>query len=460
VSGRGTVSGQIRLDVAPDIPGRSLTGPDRQATVVLGVYVLTLFVFPSDTVVRVIGAQGFVAGIVALVLLAAWAVAVLLGIHDPLAVRNPTRAALAWLAATSLACWALTPFNRLTPVQALAADRWIMLVAAGAGVALVAAEGIRTRAALVAVLRLTVAGGAFCALVAVLQWVLALDLSAVLRQALPGFSTEGLYSAYQSRGALQRVTGTTLHPIELGVVAGMLLPVALTLAMHDRRRSALRRWVPVGLIALAIPASVSRSAMLAVVVAMTVFVLCLPARPRVSALVLLPLGAFVVVLSRRGYVRTLLDLVGEGSDDASVAARLDDYPMVEALVEQRPWFGTGGGTYMPADAFDILDNQFLKSAIELGVIGMSGLLAWFLVPVVTALVARHRSSDPLLRAAAAALAGALLAGAIASATFDSLSFNTYAGVHALLTGCAGACWIMARREQTSTTLPTPTSSRS
>jgi uncharacterized membrane protein YeaQ/YmgE (transglycosylase-associated protein family) len=437
-----------------------LTGPDRQVAVVLSVYAVTLFVFPSDMVLRVVGGQGFVAGLLALALLAAYVVSVLLGAHDPLAVRHPTRTALAWFAATSLACWALTPFHQLTVTQQLSADRWIMLVAASAGVVLVAAEGLRTRTALLVVLRRTVAGGAFCAFAAVLQWVFTIDLSALIRQSLPGFSVNSLYSVYQPRGALQRVTGTTLHPIELGVVAGMLLPLALTLALHDTGRSRLRRWAPVALIGLAIPASVSRSAILTVVVALAVFVVCLPARPRVSALVFVPVGAFLVILSRPGYIRTLLSFIGAGSDDASVAARLDDYPMVERLLSQRPWFGTGGGTFMPEDVLDVLDNQYLKGAIELGAVGMTGLVVWFLVPVVTALVARRRSQDPVLRSVAAGLAGAVLAGAVAGATFDSLSFNMYAAVHALLVGFIGACWVLVRRERLTTTTSNPTPLRS
>ncbi len=447
-------------DLLPPRSASLLSDPDRQVTVVLSVYAVALFVFPSDMVLRVVGGQGFVAGLLALGLLAGYAVAVLLGAHNPLAVRHPTRAALAWFAVTSLFCWALTPFQGLTETQQLSADRWIMFVAASAGVVLVAAEGLRTRRALLVVLRWIVAGGTFCAFTAVLQWVFTIDLSAPIRQSLPGFSVNSLYSVYQSRGALQRVTGTTLHPIELGVVAGMLLPLALALALHDTGRSGFRRWVPVLLIGLAIPASVSRSAVLAVAVAVTVFVVCLPARPRVSALVFVPVGALVVVLARPGYIRTLLSFIGAGSDDASVAARLDDYPMVQRLVAERPWFGSGGGTFMPPNALDILDNQYLKGIIELGVVGMTGLIAWFLVPVVTALAARRRSQDPALRSIAAALAGAVLAGAVAGATFDSLSFNTYAAVHALLVGCTGACWVLAGRERLALTTSDPTHSRS
>ena len=58
----------------------------------------------------------------------------------------------------------------------------------------------------------------------------------------------------------------------------MLLPLAIYLAIYDTERSARRRWAPVGLIALAIPASVSRSAVISVAVALGVLVVLMPAR--------------------------------------------------------------------------------------------------------------------------------------------------------------------------------------
>ena len=69
---------------------------------------------------------------------------------------------------------------------------------------------------------------------------------------------------------------------------------------------------------------------------------------------------------------------------------------------------------------DILDNQYLKTAVELGLVGVVVLAAFFLVPVIAALVARRRSGDPELRLLCAALAGAALAAGVCSLTFDSL----------------------------------------
>ena len=93
----------------------------------------------------------------------------------------------------------------------------------------------------------------------------------------------------------------------------------------------------------------------------------------------------------------------------------------------------------------ILDNQYLKTAIELGLVGVVVLAAYFLIPFIAALVARRRSSDPELRLLCAALAGAALAAGACSVTFDSLSFAMFSNVYALVIGLIGACWRLAPR---------------
>ena len=101
---------------------------------------------------------------------------------------------------------------------------------------------------------------------------------------------------------------------------------------------------------------------------------------------------------------------------------------------------------MPTTRWDILDNQFLKTAIELGLVGVVALTAFFLVPTISALVARRRSSDPELRLLCAALAGAALAATACSFTFDSLSYPMFTGLYALVIGLIGAAWQLAAAE--------------
>jgi len=149
-------------------------------------------------------------------------------------------------------------------------------------------------------------------------------------------------------------------------------------------------------------------------------------------------------VSAPGVIGTLTSFFAAGSSDDSVRARTQDYPEVERLVHQAPWFGHGGGTYLPDNPIYILDNQYLKTAIELGLVGVVVLTAYFLVPLICALVARRHTSDPELRLLCAALAGVALAAGVCSVTFDSLSFPMFSNVYALVIGLIGASWRLAR----------------
>jgi O-antigen ligase len=122
---------------------------------------------------------------------------------------------------------------------------------------------------------------------------------------------------------------------------------------------------------------------------------------------------------------------------------VSDYPLVEHFLQEAPWFGRGGWTYIPDNVINVLDNQYLKTAVELGLVGLISLVVFFLVPTIAALVARRRSTDPELRLLCAALAGAALAATVCSLTFDSLSYPMFVGVYALVIGLIGAGWRLA-----------------
>jgi hypothetical protein len=425
-----------RIDWGRHLPSRS------HAVQMLQLFALAVMVIPSDTVIRAIGAQGYVAALVGMFAFAAFLAATLLGLHDPLRHRHPIRGVLCVFWLSVLISYVMMDRSTLTVEEAAAADRLIMQLAVITGVALVAAECLTSLRDVRRVLRALTWGGAFCGVVAALQYWISLDITPYLRE-LPGFSLNFENPAIVAREALNRVSGTSITAIELGVVAGMLLPMAIYLAMYDTERTARRRWAPVVLIGLAIPTSVSRSAVISVVVGLAVLVVLMPTRQRLVSLCAAPFAAIGVFMSAPGVIGTLTTFFRAGSSDDSVKARLIDYPVVERLVDQAPWFGHGGGTYLPENGLYILDNQYLKTAIELGVVGVVVLAAFFLVPLISALVARRRSSDPELRLLCAALAGVALAAGACSLTFDSLSFPMFVNVYALVIGLIGACWRLA-----------------
>ena len=419
--------------------------PVAQATLLVQVYVVTLFVFPTDLVYKPIGAQAFVAGLVSLALFFTWVTSTLIAGHNPLKTRHPTRVALLlWIIASLLSWGAAFRRGDLDPTQRLAADRSLFFLAGSTGVILVTAEGLRTMDAVWRVVRAVAVAGAFCGGVAALQYWTPLDLTGLIREYMPVFSINSDYTTMTGRASLERVTGTTLHPIELGVVCGMLLPIVLAWAMHDDGWRRTWRWLCVALVAVGIPISVSRSALVSVGVAMAFFVVLLPVRQRLIALALVPVPVVGVFVLTPGYIRTLGQFIGMGATDPSVTARTQDYPLAESLVRAHPWFGMGGGTYLPTNMLDIFDNQVLVSTVELGLVGLAALLGLLVTGVVTPLVARSRTSDPGLRSLGAALAGSAAAAAACTMTFDEFGFPTAQGFYSIVLGLSGAIYVITQ----------------
>jgi O-antigen ligase len=430
---------------------RSATRND--AVPLLQIFALSVMVFPSDTVIKAIGGAGYIAALVSYVLFLSWLAATLFGLHNPLDYRQPTRISLAMLWLVSLTSYALMNRAMLSTTQLTAADRWLMQLAGISGVILVAAEFLRSIEDIRRVLRAFVWGGAFCGVVAALQFWLRIDITHYLR--LPGFSLNQAAtsnSGIGARGGLNRVPGTAIDPIELGVTAGMLLPLAIYMALHDLRNSPWLRWTPVICITLAIPASVSRAAFLAVTISLGVLIVSLPSARRLWALAAVLLAIVGLFMTAHGLIGTLKSYFLAGTSDASVAHRVNNYPFVEQMVREAPWFGQGGGTYISQDAIHILDNEYLTTAIELGLVGLAALAFFFIWPALAALVARGRTANAELRDLCAALAGADLAATLCSTAFDSLSFPMFMNVQALVAGLIGAVWLLVNREEMSTGL--------
>jgi len=320
-----------------------------------------------------------------------------------------------------------------------------MQLAGMSGVVLVAAEGLRTLEDVRRVLRVLTRGGAFCGIVAALQFVAKIDLTRYL--ILPGFSRNtaaSITAEIVQRGSLNRVYGTAVDPIELGVSAGMLLALALYLLMYDTSQAKWKRVVPVLCIALSVGASVSRSAIISVTVSVGVLIVLLPPLRRLKWLAMVPLVVGIVVIAAPSLISTLTTLFLAGNSDPSIAHRTNNYPYVEQLVSQAPWLGQGPNTSLPVGTH-ILDNQYLSTAINMGLLGVAALAFYLAWPSVVALAARRRSTDPELRDLCATLAGTGLAAVLCAGTFDGFYFPMFFNLQALTAGLAGAAWMLASK---------------
>jgi O-antigen ligase len=417
------------------------------AVTLLSIMVLTLFIFPSNAVIHVVGGAGYVAALVSYVILLLYVGTVLAGLHHPLQYHSPVRTALCALWIVSLISYVMMDRALLNQTQQTGADRYLLQMAGVSGIILVASECIHSYEDIRRVLRVACWGDAFCGVVAGMQWWLNRDITPYLRD-LPGFTINtaaGIYGI-ESRGAVARVAGTGIDPIEMGVVAGMLLPIAIYLALYDKHRPLVVRWLPVALIAICIPTSVSRSAVLAVALGVGTLVVCMTPRRRVTLLAGVPVAVGFIFVSSHGLLGTLDQYFFAGTSDNSIAHRLNNYPYVEALVRQAPWFGQGGGTYYFTTQVNILDNQYLTTAVELGLIGVAVLAFYLVWPALAAFSARRLAMTESTRDLCAALGGAELAAVLCSGTFDSLSFPLFVNTQALIVGLIGAAWLIAHAD--------------
>ncbi len=402
-----------------------------------------LLLIPSRLVIGALGGAGTPAAVLGMFGGWLWLLGVLVPAVGSAKGRQPVRGAVIFYFLAVVASYVVASMRGLDPVEARAADRGIFVAASTVAFALVAADGIRTRARLEQLLRAVVVAGSGLALIGILQFTISFDVASMIR--IPGLTVEeSKYEAITSRAEFNRVAGTTYHPIEFSAVLTMLLPLALHFTFSSPPGRRRRWWLAVGIIAAAIPMSVSRTGTVGLVaLALILFPTWTGARRRQA---LLAGVAFAVVMKALvpGLLGTIRALFLSLGVDPSVTNRRIDYGYVTSFITERPIFGRGFGTFLPS-RYDFLDNQFLLSLVETGVVGLVALLGVFAIGVGCLRGARRRSEHPATRDLAQSLLAGLVVALITCGTFDFLSFPTARILAFLLVGCAGALWRMERQ---------------
>jgi O-antigen ligase len=292
---------------------------------------------------------------------------------------------------------------------------------------------------------------AIVAAIGVIQYMTGLDITEYL--IFPGLQSKGWAPGFMMRGASYRVASTTAHYIELSAMLALSLPFAIHIARFAQERW--RRWVAMvsGLIiAAGIGTTVSRTGIVALGLMMVVLFPVWGWRMRYNVgIVATGLLAVLAVMSP-GLIQTLFSLFDNTGQDSSINARTEDYPVVFHYVGQTPWLGRGTGTWIPPQ-YRILDNQWLVTLLDAGVIGVAAMLALHITGIVVAYKALKRSTTEEDRHLCAALIATQVIAVAVAATFDSLSFTTYATIMALSLGLCGTVWRLthpARTIRTST----------
>jgi O-antigen ligase len=411
------------------------------AVTVLSVFIVTLLVLPARFVFQALGAAGTPAGVMAVLCLMWYLSAMFMPATTPVRGRQPLRVVLLIFLCAILASYAAATGRSLPALELNGADRGLILVLGWIGIALLAADGIDRLERLEAIRRRLVTGGTFISALALIQFFAHLDLAKYL--AFPGLSEAGTYTSLLSRDGFARPMATATHPIELGVVLAALLPLALHGGVYPEPGKRGRRWFQVMLILITLPMTVSRSAILGMVVIGAVILPIWPGRWRIVAVTVLGFVTIAMHAVVPGLIGTVTGLVTSIGSDSSTVARTDDYTAVAAAVGQRPWFGQGFGTYLP-QTYRILDNQYLGSLVETGLFGVIALLVvlssgWFL-----ARGARKATIDPAVRHLAQCFAAASGVAIFSYGTFDAFGFPMIANLTFLILGCCAALWRLTR----------------
>jgi O-antigen ligase len=351
--------------------------------------------------------------------------------------RQPVRIALFILALPVLFSVVALFLRPRIADEVTGAERGLLLMAALSGVALLAADGISSLERAHTLMRRVVHGSAFVAATGIYQFVTGYNPGR--RVSIPGL-VSNIVVVDQDRSSFTRVQGTALHPIELGTLMGIVLPIAVHYALLARGRRARQiAWIEVGAMGTALAMAISRTGVVTVVITMLVFAAEWSWKRRAQALGIVAVFLVGLRLAIPGLVGTMLSLFTKIDEDTSTQVRSQRYGIAGHYFRQHPWFGRGFSTLFAA-THQVFDNGWLYIATELGIAGIIGLALFFIILTFTARGARLRSTDLATHGLGQALAGVFLAMIVAFGTADMMSFTMLMGILFLMAGVTGALW--------------------
>ena len=415
----------------------------RDSVTLLTIFLFFLIAIPSRLVFAPLGGAGSPSTIVGLVFFVWY---LLNWLHPSSTIdrgQQPMRRAAILFFSVILASYVSATRHALNVTELNGVDRGLVQIFAWLGILLLAADGIDSIDRLKTLFRRLVFGATAMAVLGIVQFFAGLNAAQYI--VIPGLSSLMPYTDIQERDAFHRPSATAIHPIEFGFVLSVILPIAIHQARYAPPGLRLRRWTQVGLMALTLPMTVSRSAILGLAVILIVILPIWPRRDRWVAYVVTIFGIGVLFVTVHGLLGTIRNLFLAVGSDTSTTSRTVAFAHAAPLVAAHPWFGQGFGSFLPLTYF-YTDNQYLNSLIEVGFVGLAALLVLFGTGWVLARSARRATADSELRHLAQCLAASVAVMAVTYATFDALYFPMAAAVTFLVLGCVGAFWRLTRRD--------------
>lgn len=314
-------------------------------------------------------------------------------------------------------------------------------------IVILTASVIRTRRQQDTVLKVLVGGGAFIALSAMVEARVGYNVFDQLHRVIPILdqATEPLSARLDGRGGRLRAYASAQHSIALGAALALLVPFAIYLAFRTDRR---RWWLACGVLIMGALATVSRTAVLMLVVEVIVIGILRPQLVTrfwplaVPLLVVVQLAMPGTLGAFKGAFFPTGGLIAEQKGGAGTygSGRIADLGPGLAEFSRTPIAGQGFGTRVtertdPKYNAMILDNQWLALALETGLVGILAFL-WLLVRALRRTGARARSDPSELGWLAAAFCAAVAAFGVSLFTYDTFSFIQVTFLLFLLLGLA------------------------
>jgi hypothetical protein len=315
-------------------------------------------------------------------------------------------------------------------------------------VAFFVANAITTRRALDGVIVLLVAGGAVIAVATLIEWRTGDNLFNRMDSIIPVLRVDpSKLIPADVRGGRVRAYGSAEHPIALGALLVLLLP----LAVYLHRRSGKLIWLlAAALLVFGALASGSRTAagMLATLLVAffamkrkeTVRLLPLLLPLAIACQVVMPgtLGTFKAIIFPAGGSVIQEQEGGQGDGEGRVA---DLGPSLQQWARQ-PFFGQGFGSRLTAHSDPqvnarILDDQWLGSLLEVGAFGVLALL-WLYVRSVRMLARRAKNDATPYGWLLASLGAAITAFAVGMITYDAFTFIQVTFISFIMIGLGAA----------------------
>jgi polysaccharide biosynthesis protein PslJ len=287
---------------------------------------------------------------------------------------------------------------------------------------------VRTRADVERLIEILCAGGGVLGIFAVIEYRTHYDFFFHLHSFVPFLKPLWGNGPGIIRGGDTRVFASAQHPIALGGLFAILLPLAIYLALRPGKRI---WWVVAGAVTIGAVSSVSRTSMVMLAGVGLAFLFMRP-RQTLRAWPLLVPAVLVIQFAVPGALRSVQNaffpaggLIAQQSSHADYTSknRLSRWGPTLKEWERDPLFGEGYATRQPVlhpETF-VLDDQWLKTLVETGILGVLGWV-WLFGRSVRRLTRRAKEEAPDGGWLEVSLAASIISFAIGMWFYDTFSF--------------------------------------